>query len=217
MPMDRGTPDLVRHCVAAVAKQYGGDTSKAFAICVAQLQKNGYLKPGTMELTAAGKKKEKEHEAEPDAEKKLKAYEKLLKANRKEETTDFTHDFTSLLNPKTQTGLEGIPTTVARKYETVTRQESSMDLMRRLAGITSRHSDRTQLAEGSKQDREVEELVGKKIRAAVAGLQHEITAMQERLLDYNAAWEDRDFKFFVDAGVISKQLFADFEKAQSKY
>ena len=74
-----------------------------------------------------------------------------------------------------------------------------------------------QLTEGSKQDREVEELVGKKIRAAVAGLQHEITAMQERLIDYNDAWKNRDFKFFVDAGVIPKQLFADFEKAQSKY
>ena len=88
MPMDRGTPDLVRHCVAAVAKQHGGDTDKAFAICVAQLQKNGYLKPGTMELTAAGKKKEQEHESEPDAGKKLASYEKLLKANRVQEANE---------------------------------------------------------------------------------------------------------------------------------
>ncbi len=117
MPADTGTPDLVRHCVAAVAKQYGGDTSKAFAICVAQLQKAGYLKPGTMELTAAGKQKEKEHEAEPDAAKKMKAYEKLLKANRKEEAVEADRG-------------------------SVTAQESSTDFMRRLAGIATRYADR---------------------------------------------------------------------------
>lgn len=139
MPMDRGTPDLVRHCVAAVAKQYGGDTSKAFAICVAQLQKNGYLKPGTMELTAAGKAKEKEHEAEPDAAKKLKAYEKLLKANRKEESTA---DFDRLMNPSERSGFEDLPRSVSRRYEAVSKQESSMDTMRRLAGLDPRHTDR---------------------------------------------------------------------------
>jgi hypothetical protein len=133
MPMDRGTPDLVRHCVAAVAKQYGGDTQKAFAICVAQLQKNGYLKPGTMELTAAGKKKEKEHEAEPDAAKKMASYEKLLKAARKTESSDFDR----LMNPSERSGFEDLPRTISRKYESVSAGESSMDAMRRLAGITS--------------------------------------------------------------------------------
>jgi hypothetical protein len=83
VPMDRGTPDLVRHCVAAVAAK-DGDTERAFAICVSQLQQNGYLEPGTMKLTAAGRAKEKEHEAEPDAAKKLASYEKILKAARKE-------------------------------------------------------------------------------------------------------------------------------------
>ena len=82
--MDRGTPDLVRHCVAAVAAK-DGDTEKAFAICVSQLQKNGYLEPSTMKLTAAGREKEKEHEAEPDAAKKLASYEKILNAARKQE------------------------------------------------------------------------------------------------------------------------------------
>ena len=164
MPMDRGTPDLVRHCVAAVAKQYGGDTSKAFAICVASLQKAGYLKPGTMELTAAGKKKEKEHEAEPDADKKLKSYEKLLKAAREEslsvaarmravleakkdsadanstsvaEPTDtgIKSFFDSLANPRERSGFEDVPTTVARRYENVSKDESPMAAMRRLAGI----------------------------------------------------------------------------------
>ena len=150
MPMDRGTPDLVRHCVAAVADQYGGDVDKAFAICVAQLQKSGYLKAGTMELTAAGKKKEKEHEKEPDAKKKLKAYEDFLKAAKetrkaeKEETAteSYERDFNLLKNPRNRTGLEDAPHTVARKYETVSKQESSMDFMRRLAGISSRYDDR---------------------------------------------------------------------------
>jgi hypothetical protein len=130
MPADTGTPDLVRHCVAAVAKKYDGDTDKAFAVCVAQLQKNGYLKPGTMELTAAGKQKETEHESEPDAEKKLKAYEKLLKSNRKEE------DFDYLLSNPNRSGFEELPRTVARRYEAVTRAESALDAMRRLAGIS---------------------------------------------------------------------------------
>lgn len=244
MPMDRGTPDLVRHCVAAVAKQYGGDTSKAFAICVAQLQRNGYLKPGTMELTAAGKKKEKEHESEPDAEKKMKSYEKLLKAARKgneqaeasatpagylpktstakikkisyeragialhfagkifdeflkdniasvvqpddkaietflkagldEKEIEIlfakaraakgaaveldkpitiktqvlvresaTADFDALMSPEDETGLEHLPRAVSRRFETVSHRESSMDTMRRLAGLTVRHEDRT--------------------------------------------------------------------------
>ena len=142
MPMDSGTPDLVRHCVAAVAKQYGGDTQKAFAICVAQLQKNGYLKPGTMELTAAGKKKEKEHEAEPDAKKKLAAYEKLLKAAR-EESRSVHYDYEALLDRNRKSGFEETPRPVARKYETVTRSESTMDAMRRMAGITPRHTDRS--------------------------------------------------------------------------
>ena len=139
MPMDRGTPDLVRHCVAAVAKQYGGDTSKAFAICVASLQKAGYLKPGTMELTAAGKQKEKEHEAEPDFDKKMKSYEKLLKANRKEE--DYS-DFERLMNPTSRTGMEHLPMGSQRRWENRTA-ESPMEMMQRLAGISTRFTDRS--------------------------------------------------------------------------
>lgn len=136
MPADRAhkTPLLVQHCVAAVADQYGGDTQKAFAICVAQLQKAGYLKPGSMELTAAGKKKQAEHESEPDAKKKLAKYEKLLKAARSE-SRGFTYDYEALLDRTRKSGFEELPTTVARKYETVSKGESVMDSMRRLAGI----------------------------------------------------------------------------------
>lgn len=249
MPVGSGTPDLIRHAVLAIAKQYGGDTSKAFPIAIAQLQKAGYLKAGTQELTAAGKKKEAEHEAEPDAEKKLKAYEKLLKANRKEESVgelprgfkskpvtvtiskigrdnlssglefhisgkvydeylrdqlaalvlepeqaidalsqagmtepeieqllkdirtvkgpleldkpikvkttvlvresreDSMDDFDKLKNPTARTGLEDLPRSIARKHESVSKGESSMDAMRRLAGISGRYEDRAVSAE----------------------------------------------------------------------
>jgi hypothetical protein len=58
------TPPEVKHCVAKVAAKYGGDTSRAFAICVAAKQK-GHL----------GKRKK----TDP---KTLKKYEKLLKKAR---------------------------------------------------------------------------------------------------------------------------------------
>lgn len=135
MPMDRGTPDLVRHCVAAVAAK-DGDTERAFAICVSQLQKNGYLEPGTMQLTAAGKAKEKEHEAEPDAKKKLASYEKLLKAARKDESkVDWHPDFyEKLVRPEAKSGYEDAPEGLRRRHAGA--DESSMDKMRRLAGVT---------------------------------------------------------------------------------
>ena len=135
MPMDRGTPDLVRHCVAAVAKK-DGDTEKAFAICVSQLQKNGYLEPGTMKLTAEGRAKEKEHEAEPDAAKKLASYEKILKAARKDESkVDWDPSFyEKLVRPEAKSGYEGAPDVLRRRHVGI--DESSMDKMRRLAGIS---------------------------------------------------------------------------------
>jgi len=133
--MDRGTPDLVRHCVAAVAKK-DGDTERAFAICVSQLQKNGYLEPGTMKLTAEGRAKEKEHEAEPDAAKKLASYEKILKAARKDESkVDWHPDFyKQLLRPTAKSNYEDAPDGLRRRHAGI--DESSMDKMRRLAGIS---------------------------------------------------------------------------------
>ena len=71
------TPTAVKHCVAKVAPKYGGDTSRAFAICVAQLQKAGQLKSGSMKATSKGKKAHTGNGA------KLKSYEKLLKKARK--------------------------------------------------------------------------------------------------------------------------------------
>lgn len=83
--LSEATPDLVRHCVGSyMAKNPGSDTGKAFAICVSTMQKAGYVKPGTIELTGAGKSKEKEHESEPDAAKKKARYEKFLAQAREE-------------------------------------------------------------------------------------------------------------------------------------
>lgn len=77
------TPPLIRRCVLAVADRYGGDTSKAFAICVAQAQKRGDLKPGSMRLTSQGKKRQDSKVQDKDHAKKMKKYEKLLKKARK--------------------------------------------------------------------------------------------------------------------------------------
>jgi ribosomal protein S27AE len=82
--MHEETSDLVRHCVRAVAEKYGGDTKKAFAICNAKLQRDGYLEPGSSKLTPAGKAREKKHAADPDAPKKLADYERMLKKSRSE-------------------------------------------------------------------------------------------------------------------------------------
>ena len=56
-------PLAVKHCVAKVAKKYGGDVDRAFAICIAAKNKG--------DLKIRGK-----HKKDP---KKLKAYERLLK------------------------------------------------------------------------------------------------------------------------------------------
>lgn len=82
--LDEATPSLIKHCVRKVAKKYDGDTQRAFAICVAQMQQGGYLEPGSMKLTAKGKQRSSRHAQEPDAAKKVKGYELLLKKAKKE-------------------------------------------------------------------------------------------------------------------------------------
>lgn len=80
MPEDKSdVPVFVKKCVQSVAKKQGGDTDRAFAICVANFQKNGYLKKGTMDPTSKGKKLAKKHEDDPKLDKKLSRYEKYLK------------------------------------------------------------------------------------------------------------------------------------------
>lgn len=70
-------PKRLANCVTDVAPRYDRDTQRAFAICTSSLQKAGVLKPGTNELTAKGKKLEKNTL-------KAKGYETLLKAARNE-------------------------------------------------------------------------------------------------------------------------------------
>lgn len=76
-------PVQLKRCVLAVSKERGLDTRAAFPICVASLQKKGYLKAGTLAPTAAGEKRSAEKEGEKGAKGKLKAYERLLKHARK--------------------------------------------------------------------------------------------------------------------------------------
>lgn len=77
------TPVDLKRCVADVAGQYGGDTKKAFAICVSSLQKSGRLKPGTVTPTSLGKKISKQKSKMRGNKTKVKKYEKLLKKARK--------------------------------------------------------------------------------------------------------------------------------------
>lgn len=80
---DSETPPQVKRCVAKVAAKEGGDTSKAFAICVANFQKTGQLKKGSMSLTKKGKANAKKKRAKSDHSDVVDDYEDLLKQNRK--------------------------------------------------------------------------------------------------------------------------------------
>lgn len=76
------TPPQVKHCVAKVAPKFGGDTSKAFAICVARMQKSGEIKKGSMDLTKKGKKVAKAKASKKGHGSTVASYEKLLKKAR---------------------------------------------------------------------------------------------------------------------------------------
>lgn len=76
------TSPQVKHCVAKVAPKFGGDTSKAFAVCVASMQKAGEIKKGSMDLTKKGKKVAKVKKSKKGHDKTVAAYEKLLKKAR---------------------------------------------------------------------------------------------------------------------------------------
>lgn len=78
------TPPLLRRCVAGLVAK-GTDTSAAFAICVASLQKHGLLQPGSVKLTAKGKKRQRSRVQQPDHKDKMGDYERALKRARKTE------------------------------------------------------------------------------------------------------------------------------------
>ncbi len=85
MPGRPRVPVSVRRCVRAIASQ-DGDVSRAFAICVAQGQKTGDLKPGSLEPTAQGKKRSKRKSSEKGAGAKADDYERLLAGARADES-----------------------------------------------------------------------------------------------------------------------------------
>lgn len=60
------TPELVDHVAAAIMKQHPEYTrEQAYAIAVKQLQRTGYLQPGTMKLTAKGRRRSSYHSGHP--------------------------------------------------------------------------------------------------------------------------------------------------------
>lgn len=81
--LTEGVPPQVKRCVAKVAPKFGGDTDRAFAICVSQMQKSKQIKKGSMELTSKGEKVAKSKAAKKDYGDLKGSYENLLKRNRK--------------------------------------------------------------------------------------------------------------------------------------
>lgn len=80
------TPTQVKHCVRAVGKKTKS-LNRAFAICVAAGQKRGTLKKGSIQSTAKGKKADAAKAKEPDNDSKVGDYEKMLKKNKRSEST----------------------------------------------------------------------------------------------------------------------------------
>jgi hypothetical protein len=78
MPGKQKYPSYMRRCVADVVSQ-GKDTSAAFAICNATMQKAGYLTPGPgQEQTAKGRKRARHFAAMKDQAAKDAEYEAAL-------------------------------------------------------------------------------------------------------------------------------------------
>lgn len=131
------TPTTVKHCVTKLAAKYGGDTSKAFAICVAQMQKAGYLKKGSVQSTSKGKKADKRHASEKEAGKKMKSYERFLKAARKrKEEAEAEEANPALSEIRRFAGLE--PSHPGWEVPDIARETKPLnDQQRRIAGLDS--------------------------------------------------------------------------------
>lgn len=86
-PTMEATATFIKRCVRAVATEGGGGREaldRAFAICTAQAQKSGKLKPGTATPTRAGATASKSKAAQPGHAAKMADYENLLAAARAE-------------------------------------------------------------------------------------------------------------------------------------
>lgn len=79
--MGRKVPEPVEHMVAALMDE-GFDRQTAYAIAVGRLQKLGYLKKGTLDLTKKGRAKLSKHYREPKKE-RLKKVNRARKRKKK--------------------------------------------------------------------------------------------------------------------------------------
>jgi acyl-CoA synthetase (NDP forming) len=82
---DEEAKDILIHCVAGVVDRYKDKPDAwliAKKICIASLQDKGYLKPGSLRLTAKGKRAELSHARERNEEDREK-YEKYLRYYRR--------------------------------------------------------------------------------------------------------------------------------------
>jgi len=82
---DEEAKDILIHCVAGVVDRYKDKPDAwviAKKICIASLQDKGYLKPGSLKLTAKGKRAELAHARERNEEDREK-YEKYLRYYRR--------------------------------------------------------------------------------------------------------------------------------------
>jgi len=125
---EQHTPLPLKKCVAAVAPKHGGDTSRAFAICTASMQRAGIVKPGTKKLTSKGKGKASAHAKDPGVAGKVASYEKLLSASRLKRA----HHEATLGCQRT---LAGIPETSQPKDTQPTVADDFYAKMRLLFGI----------------------------------------------------------------------------------
>lgn len=110
--IDSKNPQIIQRCVAGVSERLADergsfspsreDVSRAFAICTAQAQKQGKLKPGTRTLTPYGKGVTSKH-YQSQAQDYLR-YENAIGSSRKnrgaagifEEAVDEANEFLSI-------------------------------------------------------------------------------------------------------------------------
>lgn len=86
-PKMEATATFIKRCVRAVATEGGGGREaldRAFAICTAQAQKSGKLKPGTATPTKAGVTASRSKAAQSGHSAKMADYQNLLAAARAE-------------------------------------------------------------------------------------------------------------------------------------
>ncbi len=149
MPGKPKNPSYMRRCVADVVAQ-GKDTSAAFAICNATMQKAGYLTPGPgQEQTAKGRKRARHFSAMKDQKAKDAEYEAALGEEADQYDLDFAppravRDAAKLglqvreTKPPSQRG--GTEVGIARARDLANGREVSPRTARRMKAYFDRHA-----------------------------------------------------------------------------